>query len=304
MQFTRELRHTGGIQLLVAAVILLFLLTALFQQLNKFPNGIYALSLILISILSIHLSRNDKRFVTGITEKPWRLYFSEYFIFSVPVAILILLSGSWYLFVPYTILLVLISKIDHKKRENKISFNYSFIPKDYFEWISGSRKNLYPIIILYCIGLAASFNLFVIPIIFFLLLGILSSFYEECESWQLLEIQELSAKKFIRQKIIRHFRLFLIATSPLSILYLFFHPSYWYVILILYVLSLIIHSFCILCKYSMYEPDKLLTENRIWVSIAIMSYLIPFLVPLPLIMCFRFYNRSINNLDNYLNAYN
>jgi len=276
----------------------------LHHQMNRLPNAYYGLVLISLVILSIQINRTDKRFVATTVSSPALIFFNEYLFFSIPVFIIILLSIHWYLFFPLIVLCYVISLINYqpRKRTGRIPFT-RYIPSDNFEWIAGFRKHGWYILLVYVMALAFLPAKFVSLLLLWLILGILSSFYQECEPLSILQAKELNSKSFIRDKIRNHLKVYILFSLPIILGYSVLNMETAWVAWLLFLLAIINLCFFILSKYSNYEPNIRIKSNGILIGLALISMLIPFFLPLPMLMSIRAYNKSKKNLQPYLDAY-
>ncbi len=129
----------------------------------------------------------------------------------------------------------------------------------------------------------------------------MTKFYIECEPLAILSLWKKNARSLIIHKIKAHTKLFYILTSPILISYLFFNPDHIWICLFLVLFWWIGIGFNVTLKYSTYIPNEKLKANTIIMCISTCCILIPFLLPLPLIMMFRNYNLSVKKITTYLN---
>ena len=304
LQLKREIILLGPFYTLIYLGLFILAGLLLHHQMNRLPNAYYALAVISLALLSIQISRTDKRFVATTVSSPPIVYFSEYLFFSIPVFIIILISSHWYLFFPLLVLYYAIALINYNPRKRTGRIPYSrFLPSDNFEWIAGFRRYAWYILPVYVLALVFLPAKFVSLLLLWMILGILSSFYLECESLTMLQAKELSAGNFIRDKLRSHLKVFSLFALPVVLGYSLLNLETAWVALLLFLLSIINLSFFILSKYSLYVPNVTIKSNNIWIGLALISVLIPFFLPLPLIMSIRAYAKSKKNLQPYLDAY-
>ena len=205
----------------------------------------------------------------------------------------------------YLLLLLAISIIDVSL--TKVSINSVFqkiIPDDNFEWKSGIRKSLIFIITIWFVGFTVSFFTAVVPIVIFFLGAVILSFYEEPEPLQILLANEMSAKKFLIQKIKSHSLAFFVLIAPLIISFFVFNHEYYYIVLIEYVLFAILLVYTILLKYAFYTPVEKSGAIQTFTMFGIISIFIPILIPVIIVLSIKFLFQAINNLNIYLNDFN
>ncbi|MDX5347098.1 MAG: hypothetical protein LPK19_07605, partial [Hymenobacteraceae bacterium] len=92
----------------------------------------------------------------------------------------------------------------------------------------------------------------------------------------------------------------LILYLPVLLLCAVFHPALWPVYLIFMVLQVIGLMLAITTKYSSYSPNASLSANSVLLFLSQLGLLLPFLLPLPLVLLIRNYRRAVYNLSFYL----
>lgn len=305
-QLGRILQNVGFFYVLFISVCYFLLHLALYSLLQTSnSNTAYTLTtFLLIGMASLHIGRKDRKFLKSLYGFPYFIYFSEYLLLLLPIIIIFLLSSYWHIGILLVVGLCLISFMQAEQLlvNKETTYKKSVIPVVYFEWIRGFRLYKYPILLLYFLGLSLSFYLFAIPICWLLINLFVFSFYDTGEPIQLISLPELAAKKFLKKKMKEHLLLYSYGCISFLLVFLVFHIQYWYIVLLLYGVSIFLLLYTILVKYSFYEPNQK-NAGQIWMTIGILSLFIPFLVPLPLLMCVRFYKRSITNLSTYLDVY-
>lgn len=306
IQIKRELNNLGIFFSLFYLCLFVFLGIFAFKEVSQYPGTLFVSSGLNIILLStIHINRKDKKFVTSIVSRPGLLFFVEYVILSIPFLVIILISDYWYysiLYFPIYFAIVLINYTP--KNKAKFTGISKIIPLNNFEWIAGFRKYFWLILILYFIAAALLFINYVSLFFLWLILGIISSFYQECEPVNIIQLDELPVNSFIIKKLKDHIGIYLLFALPLITGYCLFNIETAWIALIFYFLSTINLCFFILVKYSFYKPDKTLIAYRIFAAIAQCGIIFPFLLLVPLIMCFRQYKIAKLNLEKYLDAYN
>lgn len=272
------------------------------------PSCYYMIGLISATALFIQIYRKDKRFLSTTGMDTFKIYFSEYTFFSIPLLILIAFSPCWYCLFILPALFAVISLVTFSpNRKIQTLYTLPFIPYTNFEWISGMRKNLWSVLILYLLA----FYLFRYPyaslFVLWIMLGIIASFYKECEPFNIINLSELPPKKFIHTKLKLHLRLYILFTLPIMVGYCIFQIQTAWAALIIFVLLLINLSLFIVSKYAIYKPTKILSANNSLITVIHMCMIIPvigqFLFPVPLLMSIRAYRKSLHNLKQYLDAY-
>jgi len=202
-------------------------------------------------------------------------------------------------------IIFLIIHLDYKTKKRSQNFRLlQLIPSSSFEWKAGIRQTLFILIPIWVIGLFTSFFIGSVPIVLFLL-GIMSfSYYEKGEPYQMIIAYEMGTIQFLLHKIKMQISLFSILSLPLIVAFLVFHPETWYIPIIEYFIFISISIYLILTKYAFYEPNTKSMSAQIFGAIGALGGIIPIFLPLVWIMSIRFFFKSKENLNFYLNDFN
>ncbi len=296
-------KELTGIGLLYAfAVLLILFVTVLFlsKQYAIVPNAFVVAGCILLSIFSLHAGRKDKEFVLKHLKNPQRQMFTEYAVFSLPATLPVLFTSQWWLFIMMQGAFMLISSLSVTISETiRFRFLSRWIhPRD-FEWLSGLRKSFPFMVFLYFAAWSLSW-IMVAPLVCLWLITVnVSSFYIECESLFILRARYNNPKQLLWSKMKRSSSILLTLSLPVLILNSIFCPYMLWINAAFVIVQLILLHFAILLKYALYSPSVTLAGNNILLGIASLSGLIPFLLPLPMLMNIRNYGRALRNLENY-----
>jgi hypothetical protein len=168
-----------------------------------------------------------------------------------------------------------------------------------FEWLGGVRKNYIAIALL--ILLAAAFCwLRVVPLIFlFLLTSVVLPFYQECESLQVLYAGSTNARKLLHKKLRDHSLRLSLLIVPVIIINSLVNPELLLINIGFWIVQLVLLAFAILLKYATYRPGYRNTGNSILIAFASLGCLLPFLLPVPLIMSCMNYPKAIKKIQFY-----
>lgn len=298
-------RYVAGLGPLYTSAVLLAICLASFVvylQYHSFTRGLVCSSAILLVILFIQTHRSDYHFVFHNIERPSLNLFSEYFLFSFPFSIPALVTANWYFFPFMVVGISLISRVRIIAIKRTLLPNLSsLVPSDFFEWKSGMRKNAIQIGLVLILGLAFCWAKFFPLVFIWVFTGVVTSFYQECEPMHILiATSPKSSSKFLRSKLARHSILLLICFFPILTINTWLNPELVWLNLIFAVLQLSVLWFAILLKYSRYEPAQHLLSNSIPTSLASLSTVLPFLLPISLIMTIRYFRKGIKNIRTYL----
>ena len=304
-QIAREMNDIGLFRaIMVLLIILPFLLIFLYQRLQIAHYSYYITGLALLLVYMIHRRRKDYHFLFKISESPALTYYTEYLVLSIPLLILYVVTRQYLHLIIYVLLIAPISfTIPMLKLKSEYSALIRYIPSGLFEWQSGFRKYMIPIILFYALGLAGIYNIWFSAVSVFLLMMIICSFYAEYEPLKLLEAQELDASAFIKTKIISHVKYLIIFVLPIFMLsFIHYEFSIYIVASFLVVINLQIGA--ILLKYAYYYPNIVSGAHQMIISIILLCSVI-----LPVSILFLFLNmllfyKARRNLNDYLHAYN
>lgn len=302
----RWIKELGFIRIVVMILFVGGVLKS-FSDINNTPTGLAAIILLNISVVySIHFSRKDEFFLDSLDINKKFLFTLEYFLYSIPFIILILISQNYYFSI---LILALISLTINVKSGNKLKINFSsgksLFPAYAFEWISGVRTNFIPLSIIYLLGLVFCFHIAGGVLAIIILTLIFTSFYIENESLSFVEAYRMHEKKFLLTKILQTTRTFLLIIAPIALLHLIFFYERWYLITAVVFICLVILITSVLTKYAFYsEVISSSKMNYIINGVIIFSFVSafymtgPFLFPLPFLMAIYLYKKASQNLKN------
>ena len=296
---------------LVRFVILLALLTGLVLYIfasSTESKGAMVLTIIaLTGIFLLHQIRTDKTFVKRHMSCQKCIFVTEYLALLAPVWTGLIVHQHYVHFLVILVATPLIASIQIHSAKQKVLHTklQQWIPDEAFEWKSGIRKVFFILIPLWIIGLLASPLTPVLPVIVLLLIGIISmGFYDKNEPSVMVQTYELSPQRFILRKLQVQLLLLTVVLLPLMIAFIIFHPSYWFLMPIFYLLVTNLQVYSILTKYSFYQPNAISAAANFFQSIGAIALLIPLFIPLIWLLCIRFYINSIARLTPYLNDNN
>lgn len=300
-QFARILEEIGVIYVILLLVVLFPLSMGVLDQLAAIPP-IWTAGIMSAILLSIHLNRTDKDFVQLILHRPYMMYLLEYVVLAFPVWIWLMYLGNWLavgiLFLAVLVVGAIPLTIRLRRRQSPLlRFPASFTK--HYEWVNGLRKSTYLMLPLYIVGLALSGYTATIPIVLFLLGLMTTDFYMDCEPRIFLELYDGNARSFLRKKIRDHLIIFWLCALPLVALFLVFHYSYWYILLVVIFVVSVFPVLSITLKYASYQPNIRLTQNSFTLGLMVAFLCVPFTQPVPLVMTVIYYRRAVKNLNDF-----
>lgn len=296
-------RQLNSLGIFYALILLAFLCFAIFYILLAYREREKSLYIFVASILilaGIHFARTDKKFVYNHIARPVQNISTEYVIFSLPFILPSVFTSQWFYFPIWVLTCFLIAYIKAGfQQRTRFPHLSNFISPQNFEWLSGLRKNLVPVLLLWVLALITC-RVRIFPLIFlWLIIVTATSFYQQCESLQVLFASSHTPRQLIMQKTRHATALTLIFFVPILVINGIFNPSLILVNTIFLFVQITIIVFAVLLKYTTYLPNENLKGNTILMSMVTIGALIPFLLPIPVIMCFRNYGKSIKNLKYY-----
>jgi hypothetical protein len=231
--------------------------------------------------------------------------FFDYFALLTPFISIILFTHFWYCFflILIGVSLITLLKTRPQTTATHLRFLSRFIPVSYFEVLSGGRKN-YIIFVLLALYLAAVCLCWVRGLPLFLLWFItisIGSFFGEYEPLTMLRKDEtLDAQQFIQSKLKQYIWPLLILYTPILILNSLFQPDLWWLSCLFLVLQILNLTLSILYKYATYRSKAYFDTGSPVLIIAGLCIVLPFLLPVVLLLNVRYYPKAIRNLSHYL----
>lgn len=301
IQIKRELNNAGAGVLLILGLIWLLIYVS-FTTYQKIPEAYYLTVFLTIICLGLQSYRKDKQFVYQHIDKPHFEIYSEYVMLTLPFSISSLLTSNWICFflLLATLFIVPFNKYIPKQKTYFKNLSSIILPSN-FEWLSGFRKSFYYLIPLYVLALCFSWFRIVPLCLLWCITVAITSFYNECEPIQILRESGLSTKGFLKNKLFQHSKYLIILYVPILIINTIFNIDYWEVNLLFIPIQISLICFAICLKYSSYIPNQNSIANNVTLSLVALGSIIPYLLPIPLIMTFEYYHKAKNNLEQYLN---
>lgn len=295
----------GIIRVFFLLGLLSFLAFILFMMSSEIPKAYYVSGIYSLIIILVQVKRQDKIFLKSHFNNYKLITFVEYLILSIPIFICLIYHLQWMTIIAYVIGIATIINIDLKPRYQNLNTKFQqLIPHDSFEFKAGVRKAQFLIIPLWIIGFSTSFYIGSVPIVLFILGIIPLGLYEKGEPYQMIIAFEMNAKKFLLHKIWLQTKLFSITAIPLIIGFIIFNSEIWYIPVAEYFLFISLHIYIVLTKYAFYEPNTKAPASAIYSVIGTLGLLLPFFSPLIWLLSIRFYFKSVENLNYYLNDFN
>jgi hypothetical protein len=296
-------REVDGLSLYIIPIIAIAAYAAfvVFKEFQKTENSLYIIISLSLLCLSIHFSRKDKGFVFKHIDNPHVQIFFEYVALTLPFSISCMVTKSWYC---YPLLLAILFCIPFLKFEFRQSVRFknlsNIISATNFEWLSGFRKQYISFILLYIFVIAFCW-LKILPLfLLWFLTIIIVSFYSECESIQVLREPNKKPKHFLTAKLKACIIYMLILYTPIVIVNSFFNPDFLIINLLFIPIQISLIGFAICFKYSSYKPNLAKIVNSIPLAIVSMGSILPYFIPVPIILFCIYFYKAENHLKQYL----
>jgi len=300
----RTIKSVGIIRLILLVGLVIYLSQFLFKLWQKDPVPWVVSFGFLFSILQAQISRKDKITINTLFEKGFIYWISEYLLWFFPVFILLAYGG--FVFQILTIIggIIFVSFIGFsfnlKQSFKTISLPF---PVHQFEWKSGIRKLGMMMLIVYLSALIFSGFVFIIPTLLFLQLILVSTFYHDCESVQLVRIISENPTHFIFWKTLKSVQTFWVLHLPLLVLFLILHSEFWMIGISLFVWITFLQFISIVSKYAIFrEKENISNLHTFLVLFTSLAPLNIMLFPIPVGMTVVLWRKSKRNLKEILDA--
>lgn len=292
-----------GVYSLVLGFLALLLITISSSLHQKSSTSFYQLIVLSVLCLIVHFYRSDKKFIYLHIKNPYLEIYLEYLVLFLPFSFSVLFTAHGYYFFIFQLLIVVISFITvsiSKVNYFRLKSISRIINSSRFEYLSGIRQSFFFLIPLY--SLAVTFSWFyVVPHVFLWLITVtFASFYNECEPLNVLRSNNKSPRQFLWHKIALHAKLLLPLYIPILIINTWFNRDFWFINILFLLLQLSLLIFAITLKYRSYQPNEKLYRNKIILSIVSLSAILPYLLPVPLLMSLVYFKTALKNLNHFL----
>jgi hypothetical protein len=287
---------------LVLLLLLVGIATLLYSQFKVTPNRYYIWGGFTLLLLSLHERRKDINFCRLILPDPRGLFIVEYLLLFSPLIVLSVVVQAYLLAALYVPGAVLVALIPRRKRTNVTIQIPHVLSGGELELISFLRRRFLLVSVVVTASVVFSFVPFLSLIILLLLVLIMGSAYTENEPLDMLLLPEVSASKYLWMKVRAGWILFLKLSLPTLLLYALFNFDTAYFIVVPLVAGFVGTMLSVFVKYSLYEPREEIIVP-LTVSIGMVGILIPLLIPIPLLMAWRYYYSAVDNLKTYLYVY-
>ncbi|MBQ0053305.1 MAG: hypothetical protein KBS89_02475 [Bacteroidales bacterium] len=258
----------------------------------------------MLILSAVHSSRKDLHLYTQIVACPYIVLAIEYLILSAAFIVASLFAKSYiisliYAVIPFVVAAIPHSGVHHSKTARPFPFGMpSLESASFFRKFGILVWPLLALSVILCFVKGVSMF-----ILYFIIIMLTGSAFSQSESLTVLSLEELPPKKFLRKKILTEMLFWAKLFAPGILLYIPFNLHTAYCVLLPIVLGASALCSCIYIKYACYSP-KNSQFTSLFQGLCMIGYIVPFILPLTIIMTFIYRKSAINNLSHYLNVYN
>lgn len=295
-----ELTFFGKVVLLAlcaAALYAVYELTGLAPQRFQVAGAAAAI------LLLVHLNRKDYAFCRRILPHPFRLFALEYSLGLIPFAVIALLRGQFLLAVLYAVMPPLVAAVPRSARlprRRALPLPVCFPDLDTVSFFRKAGLFVCCVLVLaaaLCFAPAVS-----VVLVYLLVLFSSGAIYSQCESLTLLCLDGLPARQFLRRKIWRQICFWAVPVLPVLALYAVFNWETAYYALVPVALCPLQITASVCAKYRSYAPDRPFGGTTMQ-AIGMLGFIVPFLLPVSLILTAVYYSDAVRHLKTFLYAY-
>lgn len=301
IQAKRELNSTG-FGIVIVFGILLYLIYAAYTVFLKSPDAYYLTAFLFLVCVALQSYRIDKQFVYIHIRNPHFEMYSEYLAFTLVFSVSSLFTDNWICFPALVAALFLVPFLKFTvKQKTYFTTISSVIQSQDFEWISGFRKSFGILIPLYLLAIGFSWFRILPLLILWFITVIIATFYTECEPLHILKEGDPTSSQLLKRKLTRMMKYIFSLYTPVLVVNTILNPEYWILNLLFIPLQISLVGYSISLKYASYEPNKNAIGNNVILSIVSLGSIIPYFLPIPLLMAVFTYGKAKKNLNIYLN---
>ncbi|MBL7924056.1 MAG: hypothetical protein JNL88_07650 [Bacteroidia bacterium] len=300
-QASREWRSLGPvygllITLFTGAVLYLFMMAL---RKNTHPGLLFTLSC--LPLLLKYSTRKDFHFLHQWGQQAIVLRIVDYLLPGALLLFIYLMNAEVVLSILYALIVVMFAVFPLRmKGRHGTGYPMQFLPAMAYEWRAGIRRNFLPVCLL-VLAILASVSVPVLPLAFtWLLHVVILSFYSSCESRALLCAPGYTAAAYLFSKCRIGFTLQSLLFLPLLAFYISFQPGTFWLAIFFYGMSLVSLLFTIVTKYLYYEPSRDKSPAQVFQIVSVLSFIIPFLIPIPFFLNFLWYKKAVQRIDQYV----
>jgi len=294
LRYFRIINQLGIFRVLFLLAIVAYVIKATLQ-----PGMMVLQSMLVVSVVfQSHFSRKDYVLLNNLGLNNPGYFMMLYLLFVSPFVLLYLIWPDFKalgILISGTLLTTLFNRPFRKVRKIQLP-SFRFIPAGSWEWRVGLRRYL-PVFV------AA----YIIPAVFYqqdylfaasvLLIAITTNaFLISHEPVNMLVSVKSSAVACFWYKVYLQCAFFTLFSLPLLISSLILYPEGIRPVLLLFANSLAVQVFAVSLKYAGYRPGQITPYNMAIIFLLNFTFIIPALLPLPVIMAVIFGRKAISQL--------
>lgn len=299
-QLFRFMRLTGfGYLLLIAFLTMGVWLQTLASFQNLDPTQAFLFGIVFIIL--VHINRKDLFFLRAFSRDSvqfkWLLFLEYLSLLMVP-GVLFLIFGNSLAALAILVPAFLGGVLPHKGAPDltpKFQINLWFLPKEAFEIRSGIRRFGKFLLPLYMLAFGSFYHIafFIIPAL--LISSIIMGFYDDLEGSPLIKWDS----SFLERKAWKHTLVLQGLFMPLYGMALFFQPTYWLLIVLVFLVLEILVLFSICYKYARYRPGVDRLYNGTFMAIYFGLLILPGGVLVCLVQLGFYWRKAKQNMKSY-----
>lgn len=298
-QFFREASRLGVGYLLLLSVLVWAALCLSYRTAAELRMLHFSLPL-LLPALSRYARRKDVVFLKKLTTHYRVLLAIDYGLLLLPLLLIGLIRLSFPLMVAALLLPLLFSLFPFQLRPLAgKGRNWHVLPAHAVEWKAGLRKNGIVLVLLFLAACVLTGYPIVSLVMLWAIHAVVVSFYQYGEGPDILRAYGGSASAILRSKIATGCGGQLLLFFPVLLAYSILHPDQVLLPFLFLLLSSISLAASVLVKFSYLTPGGTSFAASMFQSLHILSIAIPFLVPVPLIVCLLKYHMAVQQLIKY-----
>ena len=283
--------------LFVASGVSLQLINNLLTTDSFLPVG-----LMVFFIWMIHLQRPDRQFLELLDISLPPLFLAEYCLVCIPIFLLFGIAQQW-MFIAVIFLGILpIIFVKAGLLSGQVwtmKLPLSWLPSIAVEYKSGIRRYFFIFLIPYALGLIFAYASPAVPLIPIVVISFLvCTLFDPVEDKDMIAALQMKGH-IVSQKIKAYILLQFTFFLPLISVFLFFHSSYWYLLLAVVAFSLASLIFSIVYKYARYRPNRKRVMNSTAIGLFTLGFFNPLFFPGSVIAIIYFWRKAYQNINYY-----
>ena len=306
-QAFRVLQSIGWGYVLVVVTILVFIFGFRILEVLLEGDGWSSGLLLLLPVVSVHISRKDHHFLRQIAPYSHRflLFFLEYGLGMLPLWMTLLFMGRVDVLLIFLGGTMGVAAIDPRwiPTVKWKAQSFRWIPVRAFEWRSGMRRQGLLWLFFLIIGLVASHWVWAIPGTLIICALLSTGLYQDLESKELLE-GPFRIRHFLWQKIALHGALFHSCFALSYVVYFIRHGDLWWILVLSIIGVQLLLSFSLLVKYANWLPNREKHSAQTMIAVFAGGLLIPYLAPASLLLWGYYYYKANKRLEYFYHAKN